>query len=1161
MDKNKPSDFEQARAAYYNGDDWFAFHAFEQLADHNPVAKRFLAYLYLLGVKNGPQDPVKAAELLHAAAAQGDLLAMYTLAGLYGSGQGVEKNEAETVRLYTQAANAGLANAQLNLGSMYQFGHGVPKNSGEAVKWIRAAAEQGHVRAQSIMGLCYSEGIGLDRDLEKALHWYKLAADKDYPEAQCRLAWMYGQGVAVPKDSQEMHKWLQRAADWGEPDAQYNLGVSYALGEDLPRDEVQAHLWFSLAANQSELGIRAQAKGALKLLEPMMSAAQLSAAKNRLAEWRPKARIWPEQMPDWQRLSLLPGEINIRQPRLQAEAKSKINIPAELTKPTAAYKWRAWFAMFSLMLFIISYFALAFWFSWTAVRLYSDENITFEDGVIGAGFIFLAVFMLKALLFMQRANLTDTFEITQLHEPELFSFLYELADAAGAPRPKKVVLSARVNAMVFYDISIFNLLFPSRKNLEIGLALVNVLTISEFKAVLAHEFGHFSQKTMAIGIWVHIAQQIAAHIVAKRDALDKIVRFISNVHLSVAWIGWLLSLIIWSIRSLLDSLLRFVVLAQRSLSRQMEFQADLVAVSITGSDELVHALHKLQAADEAWERARSFAHAELRQGGIIPDIFEIQQRVIDKIAVITDDPEYGIPPKLPAEQPELHRVFRHDAVAAPLMWASHPANIDREENAKRYYVPSEHDARSAWLLFARSWQLREQTTVMLLGRPKKAAVLCREAALQALDKSYAQLQLDPVFRGAYLNRSLTRSAFAATELYDTEFDKSDAEAGVNILYPAELKEDLTCFRRLEKELNHLKIFKNSFYQGVNGKVMFRGKEIARRDLAKAINQVDAELTYVRARILAHDRLCRSTHLKLAQQLGNGWSDYLIGLIEVLHYAEHTQFNLLDAYEQLKNVYAVVTADGKITSKELNRLLASANDLYELIKLVYKQSNQVILDETLCNRLQISSWAAVFNDLELLAANKENIEKWLTEIDGWINTALYPLSMLAHDALEQLLSCEQQICRYSHEPQAPVAPSASRVPAQYLVLPLGKERNRLKLSCWDRFYNGDGAFLGVARMALASAIVAMVVFFGNRVGLEYTVTIYNGLSRAVTVKLPQFDVPIPAASSITLDTALGKNHVIETITQQQALIERFTPELHGHGQHYVYNVAAATPLLK
>ena len=46
-------------------------------------------------------------------------------------------------------------------------------------------------------------------------------------------------------------------------------------------------------------------------------------------------------------------------------------------------------------------------------------------------------------------------------------------------------MSARVNAAVFYDLSILNFIFPSRKNLEIGLALVNVLTLSELKAVLA----------------------------------------------------------------------------------------------------------------------------------------------------------------------------------------------------------------------------------------------------------------------------------------------------------------------------------------------------------------------------------------------------------------------------------------------------------------------------------------------------------------------------------------------------------------------------------------------------------------------------------------------------------------------------------------------------
>ena len=55
---------------------------------------------------------------------------------------------------------------------------------------------------------------------------------------------------------------------------------------------------------------------------------------------------------------------------------------------------------------------------------------------------------------------------------------------------------------------------------QASLMLVNALTLSELKAVLAHEFGHFAQRSMALGNWVYIAQQIAAHIIARRDALD-----------------------------------------------------------------------------------------------------------------------------------------------------------------------------------------------------------------------------------------------------------------------------------------------------------------------------------------------------------------------------------------------------------------------------------------------------------------------------------------------------------------------------------------------------------------------------------------------------------------------------------------------------------------
>ncbi len=151
-----------------------------------------------------------------------------------------------------------------------------------------------------------------------------------------------------------------------------------------------------------------------------------------------------------------------------------------------------------------------------------------------------------------------------------------------------------MNAAVFYEISIINLIFPTRKNLEIGLALVNALSLGELKAVLAHEFGHFAQRTMYVGRWVYMGQQIAGHIIAKRDALDRFLQVLSRLDLRVAWVGWLLTLVVWSIRSVMEIVFRGVIIVQRALSREMEFQADLVAVSLTGSDALVHALHRAE---------------------------------------------------------------------------------------------------------------------------------------------------------------------------------------------------------------------------------------------------------------------------------------------------------------------------------------------------------------------------------------------------------------------------------------------------------------------------------------------------------------------------------------------------------------------------------------
>lgn len=232
---------------------------------------------------------------------------------------------------------------------------------------------------------------------------------------------------------------------------------------------------------------------------------------------------------------------------------SPVGIPADFTKPGKSYQKRVWIASAGILSFVILYLGFSGWLLYKSFRLFANTFTGGDDGflsfVVGVITGFLGVFMVKALFFITRSNTNGYLEIDAAREPRLFAFIYRIADEVGAPRPHKVFLSNRVNAAVFYDISFINLFFPTRKNLEIGLGLVNTLNLGEFKAILAHEFGHFTQRSMIIGRWVYIAQQVAHQIVAKRDGLDRFLATLSGVDFRVAWVGWLLSILVWAIRA------------------------------------------------------------------------------------------------------------------------------------------------------------------------------------------------------------------------------------------------------------------------------------------------------------------------------------------------------------------------------------------------------------------------------------------------------------------------------------------------------------------------------------------------------------------------------------------------------------------------------------
>jgi heat shock protein HtpX len=85
--------------------------------------------------------------------------------------------------------------------------------------------------------------------------------------------------------------------------------------------------------------------------------------------------------------------------------------------------------------------------------------------------------------------------------PKLFEILARVAKATRQEMPSEVYLTAEVNAWVMDRGGIMG--FGSRRVMGLGLPLLQVLNVSQFRAVLAHEFGHFHGGDTKLGPWVY----------------------------------------------------------------------------------------------------------------------------------------------------------------------------------------------------------------------------------------------------------------------------------------------------------------------------------------------------------------------------------------------------------------------------------------------------------------------------------------------------------------------------------------------------------------------------------------------------------------------------------------------------------------------------------
>jgi len=367
--------------------------------------------------------------------------------------------------------------------------------------------------------------------------------------------------------------------------------------------------------------------------------------------------------------------------------------------------------------------------------------------------ISLAVFVYLVSGFFAKSEVEKKelmIEVTEDDHPRLFSFIRKLCDEIGVDEPHKVHVFPEPNAMAITPLGLVNLFTRPKKELAVGIGLINVLNLSEFKAILAHEFGHFSQSGGA-RVYANRAAIVLDNLIRGHGAVD---RFAERLKRNGNFFGIILYGVMWAIRFPLWVTAKMYGDLQHKLRREAEFHADRVAAAMAGSNAIVHGLYRVQFAVETYSMANRDLFKAADHKLYSSDLFYHQHAAGDILRRQKKDPEYGLPPKLDTpHHGKRVQVFNEEDAEDHPADDYHPPDHEREEHVKSPFVAADEDGRSAWILFDSPVELRERLTYKMYragGLIKKGTALDDPKVVQKfIDDEHHETTYDERYQGAY----------------------------------------------------------------------------------------------------------------------------------------------------------------------------------------------------------------------------------------------------------------------------------------------------------------------------------------------------------------------------------------------------------------------------
>jgi heat shock protein HtpX len=238
----------------------------------------------------------------------------------------------------------------------------------------------------------------------------------------------------------------------------------------------------------------------------------------------------------------------------------------------------------------------------------NSDHLPAQAWALAGGSVIVGLALLWSIIPRRDKFAAPGMRLGPENQPKLFDEIRGVACALGEPVPVEVYLIDDANAFVADRGGMLG--FGNRRIMAIGLPLLSLLTVSELRAMLGHEFAHFYSGDTSLGPWIYRTRTAFVRTFQNVGSLKSIGR-IAILRLLLLVVSHVL---IWYFKGFMR--------VTNFISRKQEFRSDELGKIVAGKQAMISTLEKIHTAGMFWHVHYLSEVSPIVQENFLPPIGE-----------------------------------------------------------------------------------------------------------------------------------------------------------------------------------------------------------------------------------------------------------------------------------------------------------------------------------------------------------------------------------------------------------------------------------------------------------------------------------------------------------------------------------------------------------